>query len=170
MVMKRNNKNRKWRETNFDIYADIQQFHFHLDFFLLYCRAVFSVEDKSHAGHMKAVKQSVLDGTSKWSAKIAITGLDSEIFSFYSNMIIRARRKMSISFKNPFFPPPKPTKCWKNIFFFFLTKQQCRSSIYNNRWLFIDTNTSQNVHLREILVIYCHSMYLSVGLQILCMS
>lgn len=38
-------------------------------------RDVFGVEDKSHAGHMKAVKQSVLDGTSKWSAKIAITGL-----------------------------------------------------------------------------------------------
>jgi len=36
---------------------------------------VFSVEEKSHTGHMKAVKQSVLDGTSKWSAKIAITGL-----------------------------------------------------------------------------------------------
>ncbi|XP_055689982.1 protein unc-13 homolog B isoform X2 [Lutzomyia longipalpis] len=36
-------------------------------------RAVFSVEEKSHSGHMKAVKQSVLDGTSKWSAKIAIT-------------------------------------------------------------------------------------------------
>ncbi|XP_055383990.1 protein unc-13 homolog C isoform X2 [Condylostylus longicornis] len=36
-------------------------------------RAVFGVEDKSHTGHMKAVKQSVLDGTSKWSAKIAIT-------------------------------------------------------------------------------------------------
>ncbi|CAD7002110.1 unnamed protein product [Ceratitis capitata] len=36
-------------------------------------RAVFNVEDKSHTGHMKAVKQSVLDGTSKWSAKIAIT-------------------------------------------------------------------------------------------------
>ncbi|XP_036335262.1 uncharacterized protein LOC118745736 isoform X4 [Rhagoletis pomonella] len=36
-------------------------------------RAVFGVEEKSHTGHMKAVKQSVLDGTSKWSAKIAIT-------------------------------------------------------------------------------------------------
>ncbi|XP_059353307.1 uncharacterized protein LOC130700303 isoform X1 [Daphnia carinata] len=36
-------------------------------------RAVFGVEERSHNGHMKAVKQSVLDGTSKWSAKIAIT-------------------------------------------------------------------------------------------------
>ncbi|KAL7642692.1 UNVERIFIED_CONTAM: hypothetical protein RMT77_007257 [Armadillidium vulgare] len=36
-------------------------------------RAVFSVDEKSHAGHMKSVHQSVLDGTSKWSAKIAIT-------------------------------------------------------------------------------------------------
>lgn len=36
-------------------------------------RAVFNIEEKSHIGHMKAMKQSVLDGTSKWSAKIAIT-------------------------------------------------------------------------------------------------
>jgi len=36
---------------------------------------VFGVEEKSHQGHIKAVKQSVLDGTCKWSAKIAITGL-----------------------------------------------------------------------------------------------
>ena len=37
-------------------------------------RDVFDVDEKSHVGHMKAVKQSVLDGTSKWSAKLAITG------------------------------------------------------------------------------------------------
>ncbi|XP_050533778.1 protein unc-13 homolog A isoform X5 [Daktulosphaira vitifoliae] len=36
-------------------------------------RSVFGVEEKSHQGHIKAVKQSVLDGTCKWSAKIAIT-------------------------------------------------------------------------------------------------
>lgn len=36
-------------------------------------RNVFSVDEKSHTGHMKVVKQSVLDGTSKWSAKIVIT-------------------------------------------------------------------------------------------------
>lgn len=38
-------------------------------------RGIFCCDEKSHAGHMKAVTQSVLDGTSKWSAKIAITGL-----------------------------------------------------------------------------------------------
>jgi protein unc-13 len=38
-------------------------------------RDVLNVDPKSHSGHMKAVKQSVLDGTSKWSAKLTITGL-----------------------------------------------------------------------------------------------
>jgi len=41
---------------------------------LVDCRNVFSVDKKSHGGHMKAVKQSVLDGTSKWSAKLVVTG------------------------------------------------------------------------------------------------
>ncbi|XP_026326091.1 protein unc-13 homolog B isoform X2 [Hyposmocoma kahamanoa] len=36
-------------------------------------RQVFSIEAEAHAAHMSTVKQSVLDGTSKWSAKIAIT-------------------------------------------------------------------------------------------------
>lgn len=41
---------------------------------------MFNVDERSHVGHMKAVKQSVLDGTSKWSAKLAITG-EKEIFT-----------------------------------------------------------------------------------------
>ncbi|XP_065220336.1 protein unc-13 homolog A isoform X2 [Planococcus citri] len=36
-------------------------------------RSVFAVDETTYVGHMKSVKQSVLDGTSKWSAKIAIT-------------------------------------------------------------------------------------------------
>ncbi|XP_050676321.1 protein unc-13 homolog A isoform X3 [Leptidea sinapis] len=36
-------------------------------------RCVFSIEQDGHVAHMSTVKQSVLDGTSKWSAKIAIT-------------------------------------------------------------------------------------------------
>ncbi|CAG4965736.1 unnamed protein product [Parnassius apollo] len=36
-------------------------------------RRVFSIEGEGHLAHMSTVKQSVLDGTSKWSAKIAIT-------------------------------------------------------------------------------------------------
>ena len=38
------------------------------------CRNVFGAERRSQMTSMKTVKQSVLDGTSKWSAKIAITG------------------------------------------------------------------------------------------------
>lgn len=35
---------------------------------------VFALDKTTHGAQMKQIKQSVLDGTSKWSAKISITG------------------------------------------------------------------------------------------------
>lgn len=35
---------------------------------------VFGLDKTAHGTQMKQIKQSVLDGTSKWSAKISITG------------------------------------------------------------------------------------------------
>ncbi|CAF3821595.1 unnamed protein product [Rotaria sp. Silwood1] len=41
-------------------------------------RDVFNVDEKSHVDHMKTVKQNVLDGTSKWSAKLIITVISAQ--------------------------------------------------------------------------------------------
>lgn len=42
-------------------------------------RDVFTVSKVAHVQQMKTVKQSVLDGTSKWSAKITITGEQAKV-------------------------------------------------------------------------------------------
>ena len=51
------------------IFPDWFTWKFHFNF-----SEVFRMEPKTHAGHMKAVKNLILDGTSKWLAKIYITG------------------------------------------------------------------------------------------------
>ena len=51
---------------------------------------VFHMEPKTHAGHMKAVKNLILDGTSKWLAKIFITGrtAKSHFLHIMSNIVL----------------------------------------------------------------------------------
>ncbi|KAF2363047.1 Mammalian uncoordinated3 subgroup domain 2 [Trinorchestia longiramus] len=41
-------------------------------------RAVFGTDEQAHGSNMTSVHQSVLDGTSKWSAKIAITVISAQ--------------------------------------------------------------------------------------------
>lgn len=37
-------------------------------------RNIFGMDEHTHGSHKATVQQSIVEGTSKWSAKIAITG------------------------------------------------------------------------------------------------
>ena len=49
-------------------------FFFKVYYFLNNISDVFHMVPKTHSGHMKAVKKLIWEGTSKWSAKVLITG------------------------------------------------------------------------------------------------
>lgn len=44
-------------------------------------RKLFNIAKVVHVQHMKSIKQNVLDGTSKWSAKITINSMFSGILT-----------------------------------------------------------------------------------------
>lgn len=46
-------------------------------------RRFFNITKMIHVQHMKSIKQNVLDGTSKWSAKIAINGALNGILTLH---------------------------------------------------------------------------------------
>lgn len=69
------------RQSGSFFFLSSKKFVFFINVYIL--RDVFNVDEKSHVGHMKAVKQSVLDGTSKWSAKLAITGKQKIYLYFF---------------------------------------------------------------------------------------
>ena len=45
--------------------------------FLLLFREMFQIGESKDAEYVDAVKQNILDGSSKWFAKIAITGIEN---------------------------------------------------------------------------------------------
>lgn len=49
---------------------------------------VFALDKATHGMQMKQIKQSVLDGTSKWSAKISITGTIEYTFIYLPEIIV----------------------------------------------------------------------------------
>lgn len=66
----------------------------------LFGREVFDLGPALHSGYTEAAKQNILDGTSKWSASISLTGIppSTNQFSYFPNMYFSFLCLILISF------------------------------------------------------------------------
>lgn len=78
-------------------------------------REVYVISKTMHAQQMKTIKQSVLDGTSKWSAKITITGI---------SLIESDRKLMDLTTISKFSPLHQPQQ-YSMWFLFMLMVVPC---------------------------------------------
>lgn len=98
-------------------------------------RSLFNISKLLHAQHMKSIKQSVLDGTSKWSAKITIISTSTQSSVDFSSSVLSG--------------------CWR-ILPFLLFNEMKILTITHKWWLatfFQSIQFSQSTNHRES---FCH--------------
>ena len=65
----------------------------HSSVYPLHFRVYYKVDMKPFKDHIKQAKQCVLDGTSKWSAKVAITGRNAAFFKVWWLLLVLWQNK-----------------------------------------------------------------------------